>query len=216
MSAASPAPPAPPPKVLLETLFPGEVSALYRYVDLLIDVGIERGLLGPREAVRVWERHILNCAVIEPVFAPGTSVCDLGSGAGLPGIVLALARPDLRLTLLEPLLRRATFLEEVVAELELTQVTVMRARAEDAAKSMRVDVVTARAVAPLDRLARWAMPLLAPGGELVAIKGSGAAEDLAAAGPALARLGLRRSRLESYGAGIVDPLTQVVRIESRR
>ena len=178
--------------------------------------GIERGLLGPREAARVWERHILNCAVIAPVFGPDVTVCDLGSGAGLPGIVLAVARPDLRLTLLEPLLRRATFLEEVVDELALANVQVLRARAEDAAGAVQVDVVTARAVAPLAKLAGWALPLLVPGGELAAIKGSAAAEEIAESRAELSRLGAGRVRLESYGAGVVDPETQLVRIESRR
>lgn len=173
-------------------------------------------MLGPREADRVWERHILNCAVIAPVFGPGQTVCDLGSGAGLPGVVLAVARPDLRMTLLEPLLRRATFLQEVVGELQLDNVVVLRARAEEAVGRVRVDVVTARAVAPLEKLARWALPLLRPGGELVAIKGQAAAQEITAAGRGLTKLGVAGIRLESHGAGVVDPETQVVRIESRR
>jgi 16S rRNA (guanine527-N7)-methyltransferase len=205
-----------PAPAVVERLFGANTAAIYRYVDLLTSAGIERGLLGPREAARVWERHILNCAVIAPAFGDARTVCDLGSGAGLPGIVLAVARPDLRLTLLEPLLRRATFLEEVVMDLALANVDVVRARAEDAGGRVRVDVVTARAVAPLERLARWALPLLLPGGELVAIKGRGAAEEIADAGPALTTLGVRHVRLESYGKGIVNPQTQVVRLESRR
>ncbi len=212
----SPQSSARPPQDVLDRLFRAHTETICRYVDLLTNEGIDRGLLGPREADRVWDRHILNCAVIAPVFGQDRSVCDLGSGAGLPGIVLAVARPDLRLTLLEPLLRRASFLAEVVAELALLNVEVVRARAEDAAQTIRVDVVTARAVAPLERLARWALPLLVPGGELVALKGRGAADEIAEAGPGLTRLGATRVRLESYGAGLVDPETQVVRIESRR
>jgi 16S rRNA (guanine527-N7)-methyltransferase len=153
--------------------------------------------------------------VIAPAFDHDLAVCDLGSGAGLPGIVLAVTRPDLRLTLLEPLLRRTIFLEEVVDALALTNVEVVRARAEDAAGTVRVDVVTARAVAPLAKLARWAFPLLAAGGELVAIKGRGAADEIAGARAELDRLGAGRIRLESYGEGVVDPETQLVRIESR-
>jgi 16S rRNA (guanine527-N7)-methyltransferase len=209
-------PPVRPPQDLLERLFPGRVADICLYVDLLINAGIDRGLLGPREAARVWERHIFNCAVIAPIFGRGQAVCDLGSGAGLPGIVLALARPDLRLTLLEPLLRRATFLDEVVEQLVLGNVEVVRARAEDAVGTVRVDVVTARAVAPVEKLARWALPLLVPGGELVAIKGRGAADEIAGSRAGLTKLGVGRVRLESYGEGVVDPETHVVRIESRR
>lgn len=143
-------------------------------------------------------------------------MCDLGSGAGLPGIVLAIARPDLRMTLLEPLLRRATFLEEAVSELALGNAVVVRARAEDVASTVQVDVVTARAVASLERLARWAGPLLRPGGELVAIKGDTAAEEVAAAGATLIKMGADRVRLESFGRGVVDPETRVVRIEFPR
>ncbi len=163
----------------------------------------------------MWDRHILNCAVIAPAFPPTRSVCDLGSGAGLPGVVLALARPDLQVMLLEPLLRRAAFLAEVVGELDLQNAVVLRARAEDAAATVEVDLVTARAVAPLERLARWARPLLRPGGALVAIKGESAAKEVAAAGPGLAKLGACRLQLQAYGSGVVTPETRVVRLEFR-
>ncbi len=162
----------------------------------------------------MWQRHILNCAVIAPVFGPAATVCDLGSGAGLPGIVLALARPDLRITLLEPLLRRATFLTEVVDALGLAGVEVRRARAEALAGRFRFDAVTARAVAPLEALASWALPLVRAGGELVALKGERADVELTQARQALDRLGMVRAEIESYGAGFVAPLTTVVRIES--
>src|SRR5687768_5835947 len=143
-----------------------------RYADLLATDGVVRGLIGPREAPRLWERHLLNCAVLEELIPEGASVCDIGSGAGLPGLVLAIARPDLRITLVEPLLRRTRFLDEAVEELGLQgQVEVVRGRAEELAGTRTFDVVTARAVAPLERLARWCLPLVGPGGELVAIEG---------------------------------------------
>lgn len=167
---------------------------LQRYADLLADAGVVRGLIGPREVPRIWERHLLNCAQIAPAFAPDSRVCDLGSGAGLPGVVLALARPDLEVILLEPLLRRTTFLTEVVEVLALANVGVVRGRAEDHAGA-GFDAVTARAVAPLDRLARWALPMCRPGGKLVAIKGVSAEAELEASGAALAKAGARSSRV---------------------
>ncbi len=140
--------------------------------ELLATHGVERGLLGPREVPRLWERHLLNCAVLEPLIpADAAGLCDVGSGAGLPGLVLAALRPDLAVTVLEPLLRRTTFLTEAVDALGLTRVEVLRGRAEDWAGRRTWPVVTARAVAPLDRLAGWCLPLLTPGGLLLALKG---------------------------------------------
>ncbi|WDV32203.1 16S rRNA (guanine(527)-N(7))-methyltransferase RsmG [Streptomyces sp. AD16] len=144
-----------------------------RYAELLADAGVRRGLIGPREVPRLWERHLLNCAVLSEAIDEGVSVCDVGSGAGLPGIPLALVRPDLNITLLEPLLRRTTFLTEVVELLGLDHVTVVRGRAEEVlGKLPPVHVVTARAVAPLERLAGWGVPLLRPYGEMLALKGT--------------------------------------------
>ena len=140
-----------------------------------------RGLIGPREAPRLWDRHLLNCAVLAEVMPERRDVCDIGSGAGLPGLVLAIARPDLTVTLVEPLLRRTTFLEEVVAELGLDSVEVVRGRAEELHGQRTFDVVTSRAVAPLERLLRWSMPLVAPRGALVAMKGSSVDEEIEAA-----------------------------------
>jgi 16S rRNA (guanine527-N7)-methyltransferase len=151
---------------------------------------------------------------VSPLFDLSASVCDLGSGAGLPGLVLALARPDLRVTLLEPLQRRATFLSEVADELAL-QVAVVRARAEEVRGSFGVDYVTARAVAPLDRLVMWALPLCRPGGELVALKGAAAGTELARASAALRATGAGPGHIEHLGAGVVSPLTTVIRIQSR-
>jgi 16S rRNA (guanine527-N7)-methyltransferase len=204
-----------PPADVLARLFPDD-KAIHRYVDLLTSAGVDRGLLGPREVSRVWARHILNCAVIESMLPRRASVVDIGSGAGLPGLVLALARPDLSVTLLEPLLRRATFLTEVVQELRLERVDVVRARAEELARTRggTFDVVTARAVAPLTRLVPWAMPLCRPGGELIAMKGSSAAAEVAEAEPVIARSGGRDVRIEVLGVGLVEPPTTVVRIQS--
>ena len=141
-----------------------------------------RGLIGPRETERLWDRHLLNCAVVAELLPERGVLVDIGSGAGLPGVVLAMLRPSLQVILLEPLLRRSAFLEECVAELGLSNATVVRARAEEkAAAHIEADIATARAVAPLDRLVGWAARLLRPGGELLAIKGQSAEEELAAA-----------------------------------
>lgn len=185
-----------------------------RYAELLADAGVRRGLIGPREVPRLWERHLLNCAVLSEVIDEGTSVCDVGSGAGLPGIPLALVRPDLNITLLEPLLRRTTFLTEVVELLGLDHVTVVRGRAEEVlGKLPPVHVVTARAVAPLERLAGWGVPLLRPYGEMLALKGDTAEEEVKAASSALSKLGAVSTSVVQVGEGVVDPLSTVVRVE---
>ena len=187
-----------------------------RYAAFLADAGVVRGLIGPREVDRLWERHLINCAVVAEVIEPKASVVDIGSGAGLPGIVLAIVRPDLSVTLLEPLLRRTTFLNECVELLELPNVQVRRARAEEVAREFSVDVATARAVAPLDRLAKWALPLLRPGGELLALKGERAATELEEAQPVLKRFGVRTAELLQVGRGKVDPPTTLVRVVAER
>ncbi len=194
--------------------FGDSVPRVHRYVELLTTAGVSRGLIGPREVDRIWSRHILNCAAVQTLVPRDCCVGDIGSGAGLPGIPLALARRDLRVTLIEPLLRRVTFLEEVLQELDLPSLLVVRARAEDLPGQQSFDVVTARAVAPLARLARWGLPLCRPGGVLLAIKGANAQEELLAAAPTLASLGAGRATVEWCGAGVVEPLTTVVRIES--
>ncbi|KOU37504.1 16S rRNA methyltransferase [Streptomyces sp. WM6368] len=181
---------------------------------MLADAGVKRGLIGPREVPRLWERHLLNCAVLSEVVPKGVTVCDVGSGAGLPGIPLALVRRDLKITLLEPLLRRTTFLQEAVELLGLDHVTVMRGRAEEVlGKLQPVHVVTARAVAPLDRLAGWGVPLLRPYGEMLALKGDTADDELVSAKTALAKLGVVKTSVLQVGEGLVDPLTTVVRVE---
>ena len=151
-----------------------------RYVDFLKGTGVAWGLLGPREADRVWERHILNSAALSQLIGPDLAVVDVGSGAGLPGIPLAVLRPDLSMTLLEPLLRRSTFLKRTVTELGMVdRVEVIRERAEE--HRWTYDVVVARALAPLDRLVAWCNPLRAAGGAILALKGSSAGEEVAAA-----------------------------------
>jgi 16S rRNA (guanine527-N7)-methyltransferase len=162
---------------------------------------------------RLWERHLLNCGVVGEAVPAGVTVADLGSGAGLPGIPLALARPDLTVTLVEPLLRRATFLEEVVAALGLSQVEVVRSRGEDLHGRRTFDVVTSRAVAPLERLLRWSVPLVGDGGTVVAMKGASAAEEVEAvtAVPGLlSRLGIDPPEVVQVGVAVLsDPVTVV-------
>jgi 16S rRNA (guanine527-N7)-methyltransferase len=175
---------------LARRAFPSERLPLAeRYVDLLATAGVERGLIGPREAPKLWDRHVLNCLAIASLVPAEATVADLGSGAGLPGLVLAIGRSDLSVTLVEPLQRRVTFLEEVVEALGLSRVRVVRGRAEELHGRERFDVVTARALAPLDRLLGWAMPLVAASGALLAMKGSSAAEEIAAAAGPLRELG---------------------------
>ena len=193
-------------------------ASLTRYAELLATAGVERGLIGPREVPRLWDRHLLNCAVAVPLVPEDADVIDVGSGAGLPGIVWAIVRSDITVTCLEPLQRRATFLEEAITELGLTgRVQVVRARAEDIVRgrgpvtSLRARVVTARAVAPLERLAGWTVPLVQPGGELLALKGRSAAEEVEASRGVLERLGIVSVDIVECGEGVVDPATIVVR-----
>jgi 16S rRNA (guanine527-N7)-methyltransferase len=194
-------------------VFGGALDTARQYAELLATDGVTRGLIGPREAERLWDRHLLNCAVVAELLPERGQLVDIGSGAGLPGVVLAMLRPALDVILLEPLLRRSSFISECVAELGILNSTVLRARAEDkAAAGIRADVATARAVAPLDRLAGWANGLLRPGGELLAIKGQSAGAELAAAKPVLSRLGVRSAEVLQAGHGRVVNTTTVVRV----
>jgi 16S rRNA (guanine527-N7)-methyltransferase len=200
-----------PPEVI--GVFGAALDQARRYAEVLATDGVMRGLIGPRETERLWDRHLLNCAVVSELLPQRGVLVDIGSGAGLPGVVLAMLRPSLQVILLEPLLRRSAFLEECVAELGLSNATVVRARAEDrAAAHIKADVATARAVAPLGRLADWAAPLLRPGGELLAIKGQSAAEEIEAARPVLSRLGVRSAEVLQAGHGRVVSATTVVRV----
>lgn len=204
----------PPAPEQAREVFGDRFADAVRYAELLAEAGVQRGLIGPREVPRLWERHLLNCAVLSEVVPEGVTVCDVGSGAGLPGIPLALVRDDIKITLLEPLLRRTNFLTEVVELLGLDHVTVVRGRAEEVmGKLPAVHVVTARAVAPLDRLAAWGIPLLRPYGEMLALKGDTAEEELKSAATALSKLGAVETSILHVGEGIVDPLSTVVRVE---
>lgn len=180
------------------------------YVARLADTGVAHGLLGPREVPRLWLRHVLNCAVIHPAFAQGDSVADVGSGAGLPGLVLAIMRSDLRMHLVEPLERRTRWLQSLVDDLELQNVTVHRARAEQLWGDLRVDAVTSRAVASLGELARISLPLLRPQGQMIALKGERAARDLEEHAATLRRLRVGDAHVEQFGADLVDPPSTVV------
>jgi 16S rRNA (guanine527-N7)-methyltransferase len=206
-----------------EILFGDRLPLAERYAELLATDGVVRGLIGPREAPRIWDRHVLNCAVVGPLIPPSAYVADVGSGAGLPGLVLAIARPDIRMVLVEPLSRRTIFLDEAVDALGLEgQVAVLRARAEEATAPgamfhvKHADVVTARAVAPLDRLAAWCLPFVGVGGRLLAMKGSSAAEEIAEHASAVARLGGGPALLHTCGADLLDSPTWVVEVIRER
>jgi 16S rRNA (guanine527-N7)-methyltransferase len=203
---------APPMPGAAREVFGDAAAKAERYAELLAGPGVERGLIGPNEVPRLWERHLLNSAAVAGLVPGPCSVADLGSGAGLPGIVLALLLPDSDVTLLEPALRRTIFLEECVAELGLSNATVWRARAEQAAGALAVDVVTARAVAPLDRLAALALGLLKPGGIVLAVKGAKADAEVEAAREALRRLGVQDVEVLVAGSGKVDRVATVVRL----
>jgi 16S rRNA (guanine527-N7)-methyltransferase len=206
------APAVPPAPEVARPVFGPALADAERYVARLATDGVTRGLIGPREVPRLWERHVLNSAAVAEAVPADARVVDVGSGAGLPGIPLALARPDLRLTLLEPMARRVEFLEEVVADLGAPW-RVVRGRAEE--RSVRatvgpVDVVTARAVAALPRLVAWCRGLLRPGGQLVALVGSRALEELPSLVPELEAAGMREIHSRAVGAGLGEAATTVV------
>jgi 16S rRNA (guanine527-N7)-methyltransferase len=201
---------APDPTVVAALFPPERRPLLDRYAALLTSEGVLRGLIGPREVPRLWDRHLVNCALVAPLIPADASVADLGSGAGLPGLVVAIARPDVRVTLIEPMARRTAFLEEAVEVLGLEGVAVVRGRAEDWSGVERFDVVTARALAPLPKLLRWALPLVAPGGAVLAMKGSSAAEEIENSGPELRRARATAEVLESAVPGATS--TTVVRV----
>jgi 16S rRNA (guanine527-N7)-methyltransferase len=203
--------PLPSAEAIVE--FGDSLAKARRYVELLASDGVTRGLIGPRETSRLWDRHLVNCALVADLVPERGELVDIGSGAGLPGIVLAMLRPRLHVVLLEPLLRRAIFLQECVTALDLPNATVVRARAEEkAAAQISADVATARAVAPLDRLLGWAAGLLRPGGQLLAIKGQSAEAELEAAESVLSRLGVQSAEVLQAGRGRVISATTIVRV----
>lgn len=199
-------------------LFGERLALAERYADLLVTDGTVRGLVGPREAPRIWQRHLLNCAALAELIPSGASVTDVGSGAGLPGLVLAVARPDLTVTLLEPMARRTAFLTEVIEQLGLSgTVTVHRGRAEEVAGRLQpADVVTARALAPLHQLAAWCLPLARVGGRVLALKGASATEEVATHREAIMGLGGGAPVVHRCAAALLDPPAVVVEIRRER
>jgi 16S rRNA (guanine527-N7)-methyltransferase len=210
----------PPPdlEAAAAEIFGGRLSDAQRYAELLLTDGVVRGLIGPREAPRLWDRHLLNCAVLAELIPHNARVVDVGSGAGLPGIVLALARPDLSVDLVEPLARRTAFLSEAVTALGLERVTVIRARAEDYGSGRGhprpepANVATARALAPLDRLIAWCLPLVAVGGRVLALKGESAADEVRTHRDVVSRLGGSAPVIRRCGVGVIDPPATVVEV----
>nr|WP_040766712.1 16S rRNA (guanine(527)-N(7))-methyltransferase RsmG [Tsukamurella sp. 1534] len=203
----------PPTPEVAARVFGDRVPLAEEYARVLATDGVVRGLIGPREVPRLWERHLLNCAVLGELLDAGETMADVGSGAGLPGIPVAIARPDVEVILVEPLLRRAVFLEEFCSP-RLPNIRVVRGRAEERAVVEAVggaDVVTSRAVSGFPKLAPWSAPLLRDGGRLLALKGSRAAEEIEEHGAVLAKAGLRNPEIVQCGVGIVDPATTVVR-----
>jgi 16S rRNA (guanine527-N7)-methyltransferase len=203
---------APTAPAAAAAVFGPRLDIAQRYADALAGAGVERGLLGPHEVDRLWERHLLNCAAVAELLDPGERVIDIGSGAGLPGLPLAIARPDLKVTLLEPLLRRSEFLREVVTELGL-EVEVVRGRAEEARVRDRLggsDAAVSRAVAALDKLTKWSMPLLRPNGRMLAIKGERAPDEVHAHRRVMAAMGAVDVRVVACGANYLRPPATVV------
>ncbi|GAA4288169.1 16S rRNA (guanine(527)-N(7))-methyltransferase RsmG [Georgenia daeguensis] len=186
------------------------------FAKMLAEEGELRGLIGPRELPRLWSRHLVNSAAVVPFIPEAAAVADVGSGAGFPGVVVALLRPDLDVHLIEPMERRVTWLSDVVEELGLDNVTVVQARAEELHGKVAFDVVTARAVAAMDKLARWTMPLVKPGGRLVALKGQRAEEELDSAKYVLRKFGVAEVRVEQVIPVADGEATTVVVLDKRR
>ena len=197
------------------TIFGGRIELARAFTDALAREGEERGLIGPLEPPRLWTRHVLNCAVVAPLLKAGGTVGDVGSGAGLPGLVLAIARPDVRFILIEPMERRVVWLREQSDSLGLTNVEVMRARAEEARLASPLDQVTARAVSAFRKLIPLTAPLVRDGGELVLMKGTNAEAEVAAATKETRRFHIHDIRVDVLGAGVVDEVTRVIRATVR-
>jgi len=198
---------------IAEDLFGDRIDAAREFTAALAREGEERGLIGPLELPRLWSRHILNSVIAAPLFHG--RVADIGSGAGLPGLVLAIARPDVEWTLIEPMERRVTWLNEQVQELELTNVIVHRARAEDVKPTDGFDVVTARAVSALRTLIPITAPLVRDGGELTLLKGMNAANEIEAAQKQIKKFRLSDVRVEVLGEGVLTETTRAVRARVR-
>lgn len=197
-----------------ERLFGERLPLAEQFAHRLAIDGVVRGLIGPREVERLWERHLINCALLVDALPAGVrTLADVGSGAGLPGVVLAIARPDLEITLIETMQRRVSWLEEIDQQMQLG-LEVVRSRAEEMPSDRQFDVVTARAVAALDKLARWTLPLVREGGHLLAMKGSSAAEEIESARRTLTKLHGEDPRASVHGVGDVEVPTTVVTVRA--
>lgn len=206
--------PASAPPEVARLVFGRALPTAQAYAEFLVGPGVERGVIGPAEASRIWDRHLLNCAVVAELVPSARELVDIGSGAGLPGVVLAMLMPHLNVVLVEAMARRVTFLLECVSILGLSNVDVRRGRAEDMACQLRADVVTARAVARLDRLAVLATGVAKPGGLVLAMKGAAAEQEVAEAAPVLRRLGASGAEILTAGVGVVRQPTTVVRFRT--
>lgn len=200
------------PPAAARALLGARLPLMEHFVRILATRGVDHGLVGPREVPRLWDRHVLNCVAISEILPLGVTVADVGTGAGLPGLVLAVARPDLRLQLIEPLQRRVTWLEGAVAELGLSNVTIHRGKAEALWGELQADAVTSRAVARLAELVEWCLPLVAPGGEVLAIKGARAAEEVARDMTKMRRAGAESADVLVLGTNVLEVPTTVVRV----
>ncbi|MDH6207542.1 16S rRNA (guanine527-N7)-methyltransferase [Aurantimicrobium minutum] len=190
-------------------MFGDQLAVARQFTANLAQYGEELGLIGPLELPRLWSRHILNCGIVAPLL--NGRVGDVGSGAGLPGLVLAIARPDVDFVLIEPMERRTAWLNDQVSALDLKNVTVVRDRAEDVRRDVLLDQVTARAVSALKKLIPMTAPLVRPGGELVLMKGAGAAAEIDAAAKQIRAFKLHNVEVLTLGEGILDEVTRVVR-----
>lgn len=200
-------------------IFGDNLKKAIAYHESLATDGSVRGFIGPREVPRLWDRHILNCGVIGEAMDEGISVADIGSGAGLPGIPLAIARPDLNITLIEPLLKRSVYLNEVKEALNLDNVTVIRGRAEEKVVRKQVglvDIVTSRAVAPLGKLATWSLPLVKIGGRMVAMKGSSVEEEIERDAKEIRKAGGTDIKVYTVGEALLSEPTTLISIRREK
>lgn len=200
-------------------IFGDNLEKAIAYHESLATDGSVRGFIGPREVPRLWDRHILNCGVIGEAMDEGISVADIGSGAGLPGIPLAIARPDLNITLIEPLLKRSVYLNEVKEALNLDNVTVIRGRAEEKVVRKQVglvDIVTSRAVAPLGKLATWSLPLVKIGGRMVAMKGSSVEEEIERDAKEICKAGGTDIKVYTVGEALLSEPTTLISIRREK